>query len=111
MRRRRKKGADIKLLSYTDYVIRENIEDLKECINTFRKRLGNKTVDEYLELLENKKYEVLVEKYLISYYDPLYMHSIKQYKYNDIIKFEDANDTIKKSEFGGSRGDAVLKRR
>ena len=29
MRRRRKKGADIKLLSYTDYVIRENIEDLK----------------------------------------------------------------------------------
>ena len=24
------------------------------------------------------------------------MHSIKQYKYNDIIKFEDANDTIKK---------------
>lgn len=74
----------------------KNIEDLKECINTFRKRLGNKTVDEYLELLENKKYEELVEKYLISYYDPLYMHSIKQYKYNDIIKFEDANDTIKK---------------
>ena len=29
MRRRRKKGADIKLLSYTNYVIRENIEDLK----------------------------------------------------------------------------------
>ena len=29
MRRRRKKGADIKLLSYTDYVIRDNIEDLK----------------------------------------------------------------------------------
>ena len=46
--------------------------------------------------LENKEYEELVEKYLISYYDPLYMHSIKQYKYNDIIKFEDANDTIKK---------------
>ena len=29
MRRRIKKGADIKLLSYTDYVIRDNIEDLK----------------------------------------------------------------------------------
>lgn len=29
MRRRRKKGADIKLLSYTNYVIRENIEALK----------------------------------------------------------------------------------
>lgn len=29
MRRRRKKGSDEKLLSYTKYVIRENIEDLK----------------------------------------------------------------------------------
>ncbi|MEF9990617.1 MAG: tRNA (guanosine(46)-N7)-methyltransferase TrmB [Romboutsia sp.] len=29
MRRRRKKGSDEKLLSYTDYVIRENIESLK----------------------------------------------------------------------------------
>lgn len=29
MRRRRKKGADDKLLSYTNYVLRENIEELK----------------------------------------------------------------------------------
>lgn len=29
MRRRKVKGADVKLLSYTDYVLRENIENLK----------------------------------------------------------------------------------
>ena len=29
MRRRKKKGSDIKLLSYNNYVIRENIESLK----------------------------------------------------------------------------------
>ena len=74
----------------------ENIKDLKECINTFRKRLGHKTVDKYLELLDNKQYEELVEDYLVSYYDPLYMHSINQYKYNDIMKFEDIKNITEK---------------
>ena len=69
---------------------------MKECINTFRKRLGHKTVDKYLELLDNKQYEELVEDYLVSYYDPLYMHSINQYKYNDIMKFEYIKKITKK---------------
>ena len=73
-----------------------NIQDLRKCINTFRKRLGNNTVDEYLKLLDNKQYEELVEKFLVSYYDPLYMHSVNQYKYNDIMKFEDINDITQK---------------
>ena len=29
MRRRKKKGSDIKLLSYTNYVVRENINNFK----------------------------------------------------------------------------------
>lgn len=74
----------------------ENIQSLRKCINTFRKRLGNKTVDEYLELLDNEQYEELVEKFLVYYYDPLYMHSVNQYKYNDIMKFEDINDITQK---------------
>lgn len=73
-----------------------NIQDLRKCINTFRKRLGNNTVDEYLKLLDNKQYEELVENFLVSYYDPLYMHSVNQYKYNDIMKFEDINDITQK---------------
>ena len=74
----------------------ENIEGLKKCINTFRKRMGNKTVDEFLNLINNRSYEELIERYLVSYYDPLYTHSIEQYKYNDIIKYKDINDTIRK---------------
>ena len=74
----------------------ENIQALRGCISTFRKRLGNKTVDEYLELLDNEQYEELVEKFLVFYYDPLYMHSVNQYKYNDVIKFEDINDITEK---------------
>ncbi|WP_455538262.1 tRNA 2-selenouridine(34) synthase MnmH [Terrisporobacter sp.] len=71
----------------------KNIEALRECINTFRKRLGNKTVDEYLDLLNQGKYEELVKEFLVSYYDPLYMHSINQYKYNEIMKFKDIKVT------------------
>lgn len=74
----------------------DNIQDLRECITTFRKRLGHTTVDEYLELLDNKQYEELVEKFLVFYYDPLYMHSVNQYKYNNIIKFENINDITQK---------------
>lgn len=74
----------------------ENILSLRQCISTFRKRLGNQTVDEYLKLLDDEKYEELVEKFLVNYYDPLYMHSVDQYKYNDIIKFEDIKDTTEK---------------
>ena len=71
-----------------------NIDVLRECIGRFKKRLGQKKVDEYTQLLDDKKYEELVEKYLIEYYDPLYMHSVNQYKYNEILDFKDINETI-----------------
>ena len=74
----------------------DNLQALRQCINTFRKRLGNKTVDEYLELLDKEQYEELVEKFLVFYYDPLYMHSVNQYKYNDVMKFEDVDDITEK---------------
>lgn len=72
----------------------ENIETLKNCINKFRKRLGNKKVDEYITLLDEGKYEELVEKYLIEYYDNLYMHSVKKYKYNKTVNFDNINSAL-----------------
>ena len=71
-----------------------NIEALKKCINTFRKRLGNNIVDKYLDLLEKQRYEELVENFLVSYYDPLYIHSINKYEYNMIIDLKDINENI-----------------
>lgn len=74
----------------------KNIENLRNCLNTFRKRLGNQLVDDYLQMLENKKYEELVEKFLVTYYDPLYTHSIIKYKYNEIMEFNDINEMMEK---------------
>ncbi|MEF9990483.1 MAG: tRNA 2-selenouridine(34) synthase MnmH [Romboutsia sp.] len=69
-----------------------NVEVLKDCINKFRKRLGHTVVDKYIELLECGKYEELVEKYLVEYYDPLYMHSVEKYKYNKVINFDNMDE-------------------
>lgn len=80
-----------------DYVYdkeKDNIDVLKNCINKFRKRLGNNKVDEYIRLLDEGKSEELVEKYLVEYYDPLYMHSVEKYKYNKIINFDNMNEAI-----------------
>lgn len=77
-----------------DYVYdkdNKNLEVLKDCINKFRKRLGHSKVDEYISLLDEGKYEELVEKYLVEYYDPLYMHSVEKYIYNKVINFDDMN--------------------
>jgi len=80
-----------------DYIYNRNegnIDVLRECIGKFKKRLGNAKVDSYLSLLNDKKYEELVKKYLVEYYDPLYMHSVNQYKYNKVLKLKDINDTV-----------------
>ena len=72
----------------------DNLEVLKDCINKFRKRLGHNKVDEYINLLEEGKYEELVEKYLVEYYDPLYMHSVDKYKYNEVINFDNVDVAV-----------------
>ncbi|MEG1142421.1 MAG: tRNA 2-selenouridine(34) synthase MnmH [Clostridia bacterium] len=71
-----------------------NIEILKNCISKFRKRLGNNTVDGYINLLDESRYEELVEKYLIEYYDPLYLHSVEKYTYNKIINFDNMDKAL-----------------
>lgn len=74
-----------------DYIYKtdeEHIGILIDCINKFRKRLGNKMVEECIDLLNEGKYEEVVERYLVDYYDPLYMHSVEKYNYDQIINFD-----------------------
>ncbi|MGL4913291.1 MAG: tRNA 2-selenouridine(34) synthase MnmH [Romboutsia sp.] len=75
----------------------DNVEVLKGCIEKFRKRLGHKKVDEYISLLDEGKYEELVELYLVEYYDPLYMHSVDKYTYNRHINFDNVDKALEES--------------
>ena len=54
-------------------------------MNKFRKRLGNTTVDKFINLFNEGKYEQVVEHYLVDYYDALYGHSVQKYKYNKVL--------------------------
>jgi tRNA 2-selenouridine synthase len=81
-----------------DYINgKDNLDILKDCINKFRKRLGNERIDRYITLLEEGKYEDLVEQYLVEYYDPLYMHSVEKYIYNAQINFDDMDIALDKA--------------
>lgn len=79
-----------------DYIYTENknFEALIQCINKFRKRLGNSKVDYYIELFNEGKYEQLVEYYLVDYYDALYGHSVDKYKYNKVINCDNMEQSL-----------------
>ena len=79
-----------------DYIYTENknFEALIQCINKFRKRLGNAKVDYYIELFNEGKYEQLVEHYLVEYYDALYGHSVDKYKYNKVINCDNMEQSL-----------------
>ncbi len=80
-----------------DYIYNQdgkNIEELRNCIMKFRKRIGNDKIQQYIYLLEEGKYEELIEKYLVEYYDPLYMHSVQKYNYIKTINFDNKNKAL-----------------
>lgn len=76
---------------YTD---KKKPEALIECMNKFRKRLGNAKVDHYIELFNEGKYEELIEHYLVEYYDALYGHSVEKYKYNKVVNCDDMEKSL-----------------
>jgi len=63
-------------------------QELKETIKKLKKIIGKKKIDLLLEFLEKNKKQKVAEILLKDYYDPLYKHSINQYKYDKEIKNE-----------------------
>ncbi len=85
---------------YRDYIFEkdeESINVLKDCMNKFKKRIGKTKVDEYINLLNKGEYEELIEKYLVEYYDPLYMHSVQKYTYNKVINFDNMEKALEET--------------
>jgi len=52
--------------------------DFTEPIMALKERLGKKTVNRYLELLDAGKWTVLVRDIMENYYDPLYQHTLPE---------------------------------
>ncbi|SCY12007.1 tRNA 2-selenouridine(34) synthase MnmH [Alkaliphilus peptidifermentans] len=79
-----------------DYVNKIAFHDpqLIEAISKLKKRLGKEKVEEYLNLIIEKKYDVLAEDLLDIYYDPLYQYSIEKYNYDITINYDKIEEAI-----------------
>lgn len=63
-----------------DYLY-DSDKDLIEALNHLRKRLGNKTIDEHIDLVKSGDYKPVIKNLMLTYYDPMYEHNKKNYIY------------------------------
>ncbi len=52
---------------------------IARALNSLRERLGNSSVDQLLQHLDNEDWNLLIAKLMQSYYDPLYLHTKPQH--------------------------------
>lgn len=73
--------------------VHDTDDELIEALNILRKRLGNKNIDIYIKMIENKEYSEVIKELMIKYYDPLYESKEREYiaTFNNL----DAKETAK----------------
>ncbi len=70
-------------------------EMLINAIDNLRKRISNEKADCYIQWVKEKKFDHIAEELILNYYDPMYLHSIKKYNYDLVIKYDKIIDAIK----------------
>ena len=71
-------------------------EALRECIMRISRYTSKKNIENYLELLENKKLPELAAELIKEYYDPLYQKSIDKYQFNHKIQYSTTDEGVEK---------------
>ena len=74
-------NADVE--SRIDNVLKDYVhgtdEELKSSLNFLRSQLGHVKIDEYIKMIDDKKYRELIKELMIEYYDPHYEYKNRQY--------------------------------
>lgn len=73
-----------------DYV-HENDEELIESLNLLRHNLGNKIIDNYIEMIKKHEYRSVIEELIVKYYDPHY--EFKHRDYDKVFWNKDSQET------------------
>lgn len=76
-----------------DYV-HDTDDELIESLNLLRRSLGNKNIDQYIEMIKKSEYRKVIEEIMIKYYDPLYQKKDKTY--HAIFDNRNSQETAKK---------------
>ena len=66
--------------------------DLQKALNDLVKFLGHEKINQLQTLLSQKDYENVARELMVSYYDPLYRHSIRKYAYDLEITYDTINE-------------------
>jgi tRNA 2-selenouridine synthase len=78
-----------------DYPARDSMADaFAPSILALKDRLGKKTVAGLIELLQQRKWPELIERLLVDYYDPLYLHTMPDNALR--LKIENLTDGVDK---------------
>jgi tRNA 2-selenouridine synthase len=73
-------------------------EELCDAIMKIRKHISVADLEQYCERIRNNDYIDVVKELMVRYYDPLYMHSSNQYKYDLKIIVESIEASAKQLE-------------
>jgi tRNA 2-selenouridine synthase len=87
--------AEVLIEDYTSHPTFE--EDMERAIRYLGKYVGEKKVEDYLEMMFGKKYHQLAVELMKNYYDPLYEHKADKIDYaliHHIVSVEETADTI-----------------
>ncbi|MDD2447763.1 MAG: tRNA 2-selenouridine(34) synthase MnmH [Tissierellia bacterium] len=55
-----------------DYLSNTNNEELIKALSLLRRHLGDRNIDNYIEMINNKEYKTVAKELMEKYYDPMY---------------------------------------
>ncbi|MEN1759395.1 tRNA 2-selenouridine(34) synthase MnmH [Anoxynatronum sibiricum] len=81
----------------SDYwgVLEHDEADIEKALSDLVKFLGHEKIHQLQQKLSQKAYRDIARELMVSYYDPLYRHSIKKYAYDLEITYDTINEAHK----------------
>lgn len=78
-----------------EYLKEENSkEEILEALLKLEKYISKENISRYKYLVENERYDEVVEELMKKYYDPMYTHTSKKYNYSLQLYINNLEDTI-----------------
>jgi tRNA 2-selenouridine synthase len=95
-------GIKIKIEADMDYRVRnivseyvgENNDDIIFALNLLRKHISGKSIDKYIEMINQNNYKEVIRELMIKYYDPMYEN--KEHDFAFVLNMSDIDETCKK---------------
>lgn len=72
-------GIETRIANILKDYVHENDEELISVLNLLRNNIGNKIINQDIQLIENHNYKQVIKDLMLNYYDPLYENKDRLY--------------------------------